>query len=363
MPRRRGFTLIELLVVIAIIGVLIALLLPAVQSAREAARRSQCVNNLKQLALAIHNYASANGDTLPPGFVDDPWAGPTPGTYQNHSMHARLLPFLEQQPIYNAINFSVGARWGPGGVPCPPDCNAGNLWGVIQMTALATNIKTFICPSDPYPGQLDMMGWQGAQRQVANCNYPHNVGLNRFNNNWRMNGSTYISTTWDDALKPIVTMATFTDGTSNTAIFSEWIKGGAGNWKDGLSLVYTGPSVSFQQGSVNPPADWLQAQSCQNNGITQNWDWKGEWWILGDRQIYSHTQTPNRRSCVYSDVGVDWRGTSTMVSASSIHPGGVNVAFMDGSVKFVKSSINYVPWYAIATPTNGEVVSQDAFAQ
>src|SRR5436305_7191912 len=118
MSRRRGFTLIELLVVIAIIGVLISLLLPAVQSAREAARRSQCTNNLKQIGLAYHNYLSANGDVVPPVFVDylgspDP---PTAPPSQTHSSQARLLPYLEQTNTYNSLNFAFSSRWGGTGL-------------------------------------------------------------------------------------------------------------------------------------------------------------------------------------------------------------------------------------------------------
>src|SRR5436305_2963878 len=101
---RRGFTLIELLVVIAIIAVLISLLLPAVQSAREAARRAQCINNLKQIGLAINNYESTN-TALPPTSV---YA--RVGFYQNQSYHVRILPFMEQQPLYNNVNFSMGMR-------------------------------------------------------------------------------------------------------------------------------------------------------------------------------------------------------------------------------------------------------------
>ena len=120
---RRGFTLIELLVVIAIIAVLIALLLPAVQSAREAARRSQCVNNLKQIGLSIHNYHSTN-DALPPG--GEVRSGGKAGGYnfsgadawsngpQNFGMKVRLLPYMEQQPLYNAVNMQVTAIWGTG---------------------------------------------------------------------------------------------------------------------------------------------------------------------------------------------------------------------------------------------------------
>src|SRR5215813_13312468 len=126
--RTRGFTLIELLVVIAIIAVLIALLLPAVQSAREAARRSTCTNNMKQLGLAMHNYVSTH-DYIPPVCIDDPWLSPNNPPHQNWSIHARLLPYLEQQQAYNAINWTFGARWSDGnsgyGDPSPPDNAAG----------------------------------------------------------------------------------------------------------------------------------------------------------------------------------------------------------------------------------------------
>jgi len=362
--RRKGFTLIELLVVIAIIGVLIALLLPAVQSAREAARRAQCVNNLKQLGLAVHNYASANGETLPPSYVDNTWLNNTSGTQvpwnQSFSLHTRILPFIEQQSAYNAINFNFGSRWG-GAMPNPPDNASGQLWGVIQMTAATMTIKTFLCPSDPYPGSSGSMGWAGSNRLVGANNYPNNMGLNRHLNNWRMNGPSYIATSWDDALKPVVNLSTFVDGTSSTALFAEWVKGPAldanASRFDGLGVVYqAGINSDYQSGQLY--ADWLQATICQNNGRTRDWHWKGEWWIEGDRQIYSHTQTPNRRSCNYANIGVDGRGTITMMSASSLHPGGVNVCMADGSVRFIKSSINYVPWYAIGTPNGNEAVSQ-----
>jgi len=368
MTRRRGFTLIELLVVIAIIGVLIALLLPAVQSAREAARRSQCVNNMKQIGLAVHNYLSANGETMPMIQVDPEQSGPYSSipSVQSHSAQTRLLPFLEQNTTFNAINFDVGARWDPAGVgsgPNPPDNGGGGIYGMVQMTALTVTVKSFLCPSDPNPGAAGTMGWGGAQRPIAANSYPINIGTNRRLNNWRINGPTYVASHWDTVIALPVSLATFVDGTSNTAIFSEWVKGPAtGDIFNGLGQVYNGPNSAFPVGNTapySPTNDWLSAQSCQTNGTTQNWGWKGEWWIEGDRQYYSHTQPPNRRACVYSDIGLDGRATITQIGASSLHPGGVNVLFGDGSVRFVKTSVNYINWYAIATPNNGEVVSAD----
>jgi prepilin-type N-terminal cleavage/methylation domain-containing protein/prepilin-type processing-associated H-X9-DG protein len=371
MQRRRGFTLIELLVVIAIIGVLIALLLPAVQSAREAARRSQCVNNLKQIGLALHNYLSANGDALPPTAMDQHWnAGQSSWNgipFQTHSLQARILPFLEQTPIYNAMNFDVGARWDnlccnnsvPGGLS---DGSEG-IWGWINATAAFTQLKIFLCPSDPYPGGSGTMalGPFNQTLTIGNLNYVHNIGLARGYNNWVLNGPSYVVRPWDGALMAngVVNLARFTDGTSNTAIFSEWVKGPAqgpivynANF---LSMTYNAPA-SWQAPPYILYQDWVYAQQCQNLMVTQNWGWKGEWWIQGSegKTIYGHSQPPNRRACWWGDIGQSFCG------ASSLHPGGVNVLFMDGSVKFVKSSVSYIPWYAIATPSGGETVSQDA---
>jgi prepilin-type N-terminal cleavage/methylation domain-containing protein/prepilin-type processing-associated H-X9-DG protein len=356
---RRGFTLIELLVVIAIIGVLIALLLPAVQSAREAARRSQCVNNLKQIGLAFHNYVSSNSETYVPQNVD---------CAQEFSPHARLLPYLEQTPIYNSINFLLPSRWD--GSSCSGNCTPKNAMPCVaqglqfQATAVARQLTVFLCPSDPLPGTLqtpqgDDGGGSNVTSTIGSSNYPMNGGMNRRANNWTPNGVAYNATSWDGAMMQSGKMSTFTDGTSNTVIFSEWTKGNGirdNGAQDGLAMRYIDGSVNTDGQNMN---NYLQFQNCQNNARTQTNGSKGEAWFWGRSTFYNHTGTPNTRSCMYNDNY--WDRICGLSTASSYHPGGVNALFADGSVKFIKTTISYAAWTAIATPSGGETLSQEQF--
>jgi len=374
--KARGFTLIELLVVIAIIAVLIALLLPAVQAAREAARRAQCTNNLKQIGLAMHNYVSVH-TMLPPLYVDDPtWgANSRASLEQNFSQHVRLLPYLEQQTAFNALNMAFGARWGQCmgatfiGDPNPPDNASGGPYSILQFTVLTMQVTTFLCPSDTNPGSSGQFQFPGGgNKYVGASNYPSNVGLNRRINggvpclNWQMNGPSYIISNWDGIGNRMISINSFVDGASTTAIFSEWVKGPAVGLpaKNGLGMVYYLPGHL----TSNAFATDLQfAQSCQQMVPTlanqQAQSWKGEWWAWSGSQIYSHTNLPNRYACEYKDQNVDWRASVTMQNASSNHGAGVNVLFMDGSVRFIKTGVNYLTWYAVATPDGNEPVNND----
>ena len=349
MSKRRGFTLIELLVVIAIIGVLIALLLPAVQSARESARRAQCTNNLKQLGLAIHNYVSTN-DALPPGgqVRSNIYAAPNgPGWVdgpQNFSMKCRLLPFMEQGTLYNAMNFSVSAIWNQGdGIARPVD------GFYINQTARPTKVAFFTCPSDTnVPG--------GSDPQGIGVSYPNNCGLNRYNNNWQSVGPTYYQGN-DNGLCRTLNFASITDGQTNTVMFSEYVKGRGNNNTDGLHQAYTLTVTTLPQGYNN--ADNALAQICDQVKSRQ-WDFKGEVWMIQDNGRgggFCMTQTPNRKACV--DPGVS--GVDNLIGASSKHPGGVNCLMVDGSVRFVKSTVNIDTWHALASIAGGEVINGDGF--
>jgi len=342
-PRPRGFTLIELLVVIAIIAVLIALLLPAVQAAREAARRSQCVNNLKQMGLAVHNYVSSIG-SLPPsgnaGANPDPNGSPN---VQNYSMKARILPFMEQQTMYNSINFNVSAiSWGGS-----PDNGTA-----MNATVIAAKVSGFLCPSDANPGNNGVFY---ANFTVGCTNYGNNAGMARYYSNWVPLGPAYFTGN-DGSLNNVITLASITDGTSNTQLMSEFVKGTQGQNRPGLNLAMS--SAQYQQPlSFNPGLTLFDSQACQAS-TTISWDFKGEYWIAHDGGrggAITNINQPNQKSC---NAGSQIDNT---ISPQSQHSGGVNVLFLDGSVKFIKSSVSRVTWWALSTHALGEIISADAY--
>ncbi|SIO14947.1 prepilin-type N-terminal cleavage/methylation domain-containing protein/prepilin-type processing-associated H-X9-DG domain-containing protein [Singulisphaera sp. GP187] len=351
---RRGFTLIELLVVIAIIAVLIALLLPAVQAAREAARRSQCVNNLKQLGLAMHNYHDING-SLPMGSGN--CLTGMPGTYtskQGISAHAALLPQLEQNAIYNSINFSWGIDEGTGTPQYP-----------IQSTAMNAQVSVFLCPSDVNSAEA-----------YINCNnYFGSVGTT--SNLTNANTSTWpappvmssLTTTGLFAYQRVYGLRDMLDGTSNTIAFSESTVGNPksilGQINIGLTNVAGAAAGEFADAWTNPNAVITALASCdsawQNRSATIDAQ-RGKNWIHGSMAftLFNTLAMPNSSKWSYCS-GNGSGSASTFGEADSYHSGGVNVLMGDGSVKFIKNTVNRNTWWSLGTRANGEVISADAY--
>ena len=346
--KRPGFTLIELLVVIAIIAVLIGLLLPAVQAAREAARRAQCVNNLKQLGIALHNYHDTNL-ALPP--TGDSGEGSRRQIYFGQKV--RLLPFMEQTPLYNAVNFGDTGRF-------------NGYDGEANATVRMATVASFLCPSDGNnPTQPNFTD----RATGAGTNYPNTLGRESRLTDLRLTGPTYFLGRSTNAgckgnltgpLNATVSLASVTDGTSNSAAYSELVKGSGSFTPPGRGVVYRGgsaPCTFYGQ----PNADVLMNQDCQTKANTPIYQFKGRHWvssIMGNGGGYIHSIAPNKKSCAFG-TGVTSQ-VFNAIGASSNHAGGVNVLFLDGTVRFVKETISFPAWLGIGTIAGAEIISADA---
>ena len=354
--RRGGFTLIELLVVIAIIAVLIALLLPAVQAAREAARRSQCVNNLKQFGIALHNYHDTTG-SFPLNSIRMESNAGLPGNWQQWSAHSMLLPQLEQGPLFNSINFFDLNTLGYGTGGCSPLCSA-------NTTSIQVTVSVFNCPSD-FDRLTNVQGHN---------NYCNNQGSKPFRYSSLPSGPFPVPTyTYSSPLvggiPGAIHMADILDGTSNTAAFSERVKGiGNGGANLGATSVQDPSTPSATMYSLAATADVDSSPqgyytACQAlPKIAANiapMGVSGGMWhstLMGNTG-YDHVMPPNSASCVYGSP--DTNHPQGALTASSSHPGVVNVLMLDGSVRAIKGTINVATWWAVGTMAGAEVISAD----
>ncbi len=316
---RRGFTLIEHLVVIAINDILIALLLPAVQQAREAARRSQCQNNLKQIGLAMHNYHDTH-KVFPPGFIGGTGAtGATPAT--GWAWGTFILPFMDQAPLYNQLQPGVtsAASCGDGSL-CPSDAN--------RLALLRTGLPAFVCPSDPHPSITENPGNGVCAVQIAGAGSTYRIGLSNYIASANANGSidgTY-TTTYNGMFfsNSRTRVRDITDGTSNTMMMMERhtrVAGGAsgtneqrmgGNWA-GLSYPNSNTYYAYQVlGCIRPTFGEI-------NGSASRWD----------------SRDP-----------------------SSFHEGGIQILLADGAVRFLSENVNTTTSYNLINIRDGQVLGE-----
>ncbi len=338
--RRResgGFTLIELLTAIGIISILVGLMLPAVQGARESARRASCLNNLRQIGLAIQSYISS--------FECFATTNTTDTRNQNYfgswSIHVRMLPQLDRAELYNAVNFTTGCV--PSltfGIPTGFPRGHGLEYGLAaNQTVWSSSIGFLICPSDP------------SRLGPTACSYRGNTGVG---------SDTHTFIEYPDSGNGIFPEGEFVaprsvpDGLSATAALSERLTG---------SNMYGMPVPErdfFARSGYPGPADGL-VRSCAIAAHIHNtsfvyaghsWFWSGR-----ERTLYTHTQSPNGR--VPDCIAPSEITTTGMATARSLHLGGVNVGMADGSVRFIQETIATPTWRALGTRNGGEVLPDE----
>ncbi len=357
MNARRGFTLIELLVVIAIIGVLIALLLPAVQAAREAARRAQCTNNLKQIGLALHNYHSEN-NCFPMGCSSGMYSGI--GVYrvkQNLSAHAAMLPMLEQTAVYNAFNFNWGC-----------EDNTSVLCYRINSTAQNSTISAFVCPSDPNGGRPDHNNTANTNNYYASVgtttNWPNlSSSNNKIRVNWPSTGMFTVQASYGihDCI----------DGSSNTIAFAEAVVGNQQIVKRqrfiGLRSIGGLSSALMFDARSNPTVTLAGLQTCSaawTSGSGSLDKQRGENWAHGcmAMTLFNTIAPPNAFSDEWTHCSsISSTALSAYSNADSYHSGGANCLMTDGSVKFLKDSVSKPVWWSLGTRGGGEVISSNSY--
>jgi prepilin-type N-terminal cleavage/methylation domain-containing protein/prepilin-type processing-associated H-X9-DG protein len=339
MSRRRGFTLIELLVVVLILGVLAGLLVPAVQNARSAATRLQCLNHMKQIGIALHSYASLHRlfpgvNTRTQGLTPDNWA-----SAHAFSPLSRMLPELEQSSLYHAINFNFIPWDGPG--------------LVANQTVMLVGIETFLCPADAAPS---VPGY-------GRSSYRFGLGPTPWEAPIDDRPGSYAG---PFSVHRYYGPADFADGLSQTVGASERLQG---DWY--RSRNYLGNYVLDDVRMTVPDpggADWALGVCRASPPDAPRESRAGESWFLSGFHftLYNHCNTPNAglMDCVFDDHNetvYERYIHEGVMTARSRHPGGVNALFMDGSVKFARDAVNLAVWRALSTRSGGEVVGSTSY--
>ncbi len=343
---RLAFTLVELLVVIAIIGVLIGMLLPAIQAVREAARRAQCANNLRQISLAAINYESAMMQ-FPEGATARAFPGnPSyPHNFYRWSVLAHLAPYLEQANVHDSINLDLPLFAPPGFSIAPQNRLAAN-----------TMVPTFLCPSDLMESvSSGFSAGKLAPTNYAGCGGSGAGGGTPFGDEGA-DGTFFIN-----SRKRI---SEIQDGTSNTAFFSESLLGTGPENSSDLSLLASSPQTVYRFTFVTPLTDAAAGAAILINVSNR----RGFLWINGEYRctMYNHYYGPN--SNVPDVFAASFSGTPEKRfsaygwrAARSNHPGGVNLGFADGSLRFFNDSVDIATWQALATIDGGEVINSNQF--
>ena len=341
--RRYGFTLVELLVVIAIIGILIALLLPAVQMAREAARRSQCSNNLKQTGLALHNYHDTY-KCFPPVRVRDANCGANTWETSNINWLARITPQMEQNPIYQRIDFTLWPGW--------TGVNAASPDGPLRQT-----IQAYLCPSDSGEGGVSWTAPDGSRvsggtphRNYGHTNYVGCIGDDytiAVGTSGRTTGKgIFFEARYDCNMgrnTPVqrVNIASIRDGTTNVLAASECIIG------------FPQVDANSNEPSPSPSDNGCPIGPWRTN--TNDTRQRGNSWFRGYQpasMVFTTLMTPNSTLC---DCGVN--SDRAAFAARSFHPGVVQVVMCDGSAHAVSETVDWVTWRWLGNKADGNPVS------